>query len=318
MGSGVVLLFFQHWQTPPRFVELGIHFYPQWLLLWFFVALCFGGISRFFIASLGASRQALRWQNLSCLLLLLALLLPFQTYLLPAFSLFPQAISSRSPSSAPVLRIVLANVLFTNQHTATFERWLDQQQADVVVIEELNRPYEALMNRQLDYPYHRVAYTGDPFGIGIWSRVPFLQEETLSLGPAQLPSLYVQLKMQIPIHVLATHPFPPISDRYFEDRNAQYTALSGFLEKKSGLKAVVGDLNTTPWSGYYQQWTEKSGLHNSRQGQGLLPSWPVHWPAMLRIPIDHVLASEEWSDYETELGPDIGSDHLPLRVIFKP
>ena len=318
MGGGAALVFLQIWSSPPRFVELGIHFYPQWLAFWTILVLCFAAVSRLLVSVLNLSTQVLRWQNLSFLLLFLALLLPFQSYVLPVLDFSQPADSTPEAPSAPVLRIVLANILFTNPQTESFERWLAQQQADVVVIEELNRPYEALMNRQVEYPYHRVVYTGDPFGIGIWSRIPFAQEETLHLGPAQLPSLYVQLKTPKPVHLLATHPYPPISDRYFLDRNAQYMALAEFLAKKPGAKAVVGDLNVTHWSGYYQRWEQQLGMRNTRHGQGLLPSWPVHWPALLRIPIDHVLVSEDWSDWETALGPDIGSDHLPLRVVIRP
>jgi endonuclease/exonuclease/phosphatase (EEP) superfamily protein YafD len=317
MGSGVVLLFLQRWSAPPHFVELLTHFYPQGVALWALLAVIFA-ISGFFIPAFRALTLARRWQNLSFLLLLLALLLPFQAYLLPSLGM------SQGSVSSPMLRIVLANVLFTNSHTDAFEQWLHQQRADVVVIEELNRPYEALMQRQTDYPYHRVVYTGDPFGIGIWSRVPFVEEETLNLGPAQLPSLYVKLKtpdpLQAPLHLLATHPYPPISAAYFSDRNAQYEELAAFLTEKQGLKVVVGDLNITPWSGYYQHWTQKAGLRNSRQGQGILPSWPAHWPAVWRIPIDHVLFSESVMNKkllsETTVGPDIGSDHFPLSVVL--
>lgn len=322
MGSGAALVFLQIWSSPPRLIELGIHFYPQWLTLWAILALCFAGVSRFLSSAFKTSFQALRWQNISFFLLLLALLLPLRSYLFPVFNFSqpkPSQKYSTTEPSVPALRIVLANVLFSNVQTASFERWLDQEQADVVIIEELNRAYEAVMHkRKADYPYHRVAYTGDPFGIGLWSRIPFEQEETLQLGPAQLPSLYVRLKTPQPVHLLATHPYPPISDRYFTDRNAQYGAITEFLAKKSGPKAVVGDLNITPWSGYYQRWEQQLGLRNTRQSQGLLGSWPVHWPQLLRIPIDHVLVSEDWSDSETVLGPDIGSDHLPLRVVIRP
>lgn len=322
MGSGAILLFLQRWARPPHFVELLTHFYPQGIALWALLVLGFV-ISGFFVPGLKALSLAWRWQNLSFLLLFLALLLPLGSYILPNFGLYrgfsassgDSSMEDVTPDSEFSLRVVLANVLFTNTQTVTFAQWLAQQQADVVVIEELNRPYEALMNSQRDYPYHRVVYTGDPFGIGIWSRVPFAEEESLHLGPAQLPSLYVKLKTPAPLHLVATHPYPPISAPYFADRNAQYTALAAFLAEKQGFKVVVGDLNITPWSGYYQHWEEKTGLHNSRQGQGLLPSWPVHWPALLRIPIDHVLVSGGVS--ETTLGPDIGSDHLPLSVVLK-
>lgn len=314
----MALLFLQRWPTPPHFIELLVHFYPQGIVLWASLALIFV-MGCFFIPVFKVAKLAGRWQNLSFFLLLLALLLPLQPYMRPAFGTDP------GPAAGPALRIVLANVLFTNSDTEAFALWLHQQQADVVVIEELNRSYEALMQGQQSYPYHRVVYTGDPFGIGVWSRIPFVAEDTVRVGPAHLPSLYLQFQTPRPFHLVATHPYPPISGAYFRDRNAQYEALAAFLADKQGVKVVVGDLNITPWSGYYQQWTQKLGIHNSREGQGLLPSWPVHWPALLRIPIDDVLISDgienasggQGISAETTLGPEIGSDHLPVHVVLR-
>ena len=43
-----------------------------------------------------------------------------------------------------------------------------------------------------------------------------------------------------------------------------------------------------------------------------LPSWPAPLPALLRIPIDHVLVGGDLLVTAPRLGPAFGSDHLPL------
>jgi endonuclease/exonuclease/phosphatase (EEP) superfamily protein YafD len=77
---------------------------------------------------------------------------------------------------------------------------------------------------------------------------------------------------------------------------------------------VVGDFNMTPWSPYFPEILRVSGLKNSLVGAGFQPSWPSWLPALLRIPIDHALVSEEFEVVERKVGPHIGSDHRPLII----
>jgi endonuclease/exonuclease/phosphatase (EEP) superfamily protein YafD len=76
---------------------------------------------------------------------------------------------------------------------------------------------------------------------------------------------------------------------------------------------LLGDLNVTPWSPYFQELLAATGLRDSARGWGLQPSWPT-MSLLLRVPIDHCLISPELHVTERTLGPDIGSDHFPLLV----
>ena len=75
----------------------------------------------------------------------------------------------------------------------------------------------------------------------------------------------------------------------------------------------MGDLNITMWSPNYQEFVDRAELKNTRQGHGILPSWPTQFP-VLSIPIDHVLVSSEIQVRDTRIGRNVGSDHLPIIV----
>ena len=47
------------------------------------------------------------------------------------------------------------------------------------------------------------------------------------------------------------------------------------------------------------------------QGFGVQPSWPTK-PLILRIPIDHILVSKNIVTARRWIGPETGSDHLPV------
>jgi endonuclease/exonuclease/phosphatase (EEP) superfamily protein YafD len=38
---------------------------------------------------------------------------------------------------------------------------------------------------------------------------------------------------------------------------------------------------------------------------------------VMGIPIDHVLASAHWRVVESQVGPDVGSDHFPVAVVLQ-
>jgi endonuclease/exonuclease/phosphatase (EEP) superfamily protein YafD len=214
------------------------------------------------------------------------------------------------------LKILLSNVYYYNYNTQALKRLIEQEKPDLVILQELHPRHLTLMNGLARlYPYRKYDTFGPYFGLGIWSRRALTEAQEVFLGPAGVPSLYAKLSWQgQALQLLTTHPFPPTSDAAFQMRNAQYQALSRFLNAKSGQKLLIGDLNLTPWSPYYQKLEHESGLRNARLGFGLLPSWPVAHPIGLRIPIDHALVSPSVKVLDVSLGPDIGSDHLPLLL----
>ncbi|MCU0565239.1 MAG: endonuclease/exonuclease/phosphatase family protein [Oculatellaceae cyanobacterium Prado106] len=84
-----------------------------------------------------------------------------------------------------------------------------------------------------------------------------------------------------------------------------------YVRSRQHPTIVMGDLNTTMWSPIYRPLIHLTGLHNSRQGFGVQPSWVVDIPAF-QIPVDHCLVSPSFRVLNNRIGRDIGSDHYPL------
>lgn len=225
--------------------------------------------------------------------------------------------TTQSPSDNQ-LKVLMSNMLFSNSSTGPLEELIKHEKPDIVIIQELNESHVKLMERlKKQYP-HSLHDTFKPaFGLGIWSRVPLSDKQEVFLGPSQIPSIYAGVSWgDETLHLLTTHPYPPINVVSFEQRNAQYTELVKFLKAKNGMQLLIGDLNVTPWSPYYRQLERDSGLRNARRRFGLLPSWPTHLPELVRIPIDHALVSPTLDVLDFRLGPELGSDHLPILLVI--
>ena len=109
------------------------------------------------------------------------------------------------------------------------------------------------------------------------------------------------------VRFIAIHPKPPLATRKHVARDKLIRNLS---DATRGMPTIVaGDANATPWS------SALLGPHSRDLARitGLAPTYPTEGGGILGVSIDHVLVSPHFAMVQTERGPDIGSDHLPVR-----
>jgi endonuclease/exonuclease/phosphatase (EEP) superfamily protein YafD len=259
-----------------------------------------------FLPGLLLSVSTAAWTDKRWSVLLLASPLPWLTA------------SAQAPESAQhgeVLTVASANVNLGNRDTQPFADWLSAKQVDVVAVFEVSPKYARQLRTLADYPFRSIVPSDGSFGIALLSRHPILSLDVNhdSDGVAQIEAR-VRWRDQA-VDVLAIHPMPPISPHFRVARDRKLDELTG-TAFANGLPAIIaGDLNTTPWSSAFSGPTK----HGFRRATGLTPTWPAAAPGMLGIPIDHVLVTPHWLVASSDVGPNLGSDHLPVlaRLFLK-
>lgn len=220
--------------------------------------------------------------------------------------------------AAQTTRLLFANVLTQNTRSDFLIDLIQKENPHIVVLQETNNRWlQELSLLDSSYPYRLVQTREDNFGIAILSKLPLTNKEILFLGDLELPSLKATISINNQkINLLSTHPIPPISKQASASRNQQIKEVGLKLKEMNSPKLLIGDLNLTAGS-YYFEWVSRDvKLKNARHGFGWLPSWPSQYPFLLRIPIDHCLVSSEIEIIDFRLGPNIGSDHLPIIIDF--
>jgi endonuclease/exonuclease/phosphatase (EEP) superfamily protein YafD len=159
-------------------------------------------------------------------------------------------------------------------------------------------------------------------GLALLSRFPIQEAKGDNFNGKGGHNLLATLEVdKEPIQLIGTHPLVPVTRKNFHSRNRQLAALSDYIRGVNQPLILVGDFNLTPWSPYYRRFINKTSLHNTRLGFGLLPSWPrpathVHFPSWLiplvNIPIDHCLVSKHFSVARIYTGANANSDHASL------
>lgn len=239
-------------------------------------------------------------------------------FILPLYAGFPiPGGASTAYAGETSYRLLLANVLQSNQQHEPLAALIKAQQPDVIVLVEVNQAWISALEIPLaEYPYCLEALRNDHYGLAIYSRFPILESEILQLDGLAIPTLSATLDLGgSSLTVIGAHPPPPKGQYLSEQRNLQYAALARYISSRSEPALLAGDLNTSSWSPYFQDLIRESGLRDSRKGFGLQLSWPVELPILLTS-IDHVLVPPQVKVLNRRVGQAVGSDHYPVILDF--
>lgn len=212
-------------------------------------------------------------------------------------------------------RILLANVLTSNKNSTDILALIEATDPDVICLQEINSRWaEDLALLHKNYPHYHEIPRGDNFGIALYSRISPGLPEALFQDALGVPALTIPIEKDgVRAQLLTIHTLPPLQQRMANLRGDQLAAARDWYDDQEVPAIIVGDLNLTMYSPVYRRWMAGFDAKNARQGHGPLGSWPVFVPFM-RLPLDHCLVSPEIEVVDCRLGPDIGSDHLPLII----
>ena len=193
-----------------------------------------------------------------------------------------------------------------------------KQRPDVVALENLTNPWRDRIGKLTD------VY---PFSASALHRQTGVKEDIISRFPILDASVYrpsggrtaVHATLVIegePVQVFVIDPNKATGQTRWAERNQYLGLVSQWVATQAvGQPALMlGDWNITPWSPFYADVFEQTGLR--RGDAGFLPP-ATHTLAHLPIPLlglndDHIAVSRRVPVEGCAPGPDLGSDHLPL------
>jgi endonuclease/exonuclease/phosphatase (EEP) superfamily protein YafD len=234
----------------------------------------------------------------------------------------PAALPRAAGAGDATLRIFLANVEVGNPPTREAIDWLVATEADLLAIVECTEAWRIAIEGA--GWTHAIAGTDEttPGGIGLFSRFPLAEAQVLVPPEGAFRRIDAIVETpEGPVRVLAVHPVPPVRPAWTSMRNDELAALARTVRDSELPAIVVGDLNETPFGRSYRELVATGGLVSARRVAGLAPTWPTRAfgfrvPAWMGIPIDHALATGEFTPTALVVGPDLGSDHRPLVAEF--
>lgn len=225
-----------------------------------------------------------------------------------ALTLLPIAYRAPSRPEAPVdLKVVTLNLFVGNRDVESAARFLEEERADVVLLQEADRMHAALFARlRATYPH---AYCPDrACSVALVSRRPWLEAGKEDVPPRRPLLVWARFEARgRPVRVIGIHmPYP-----FEPQRQAEHTDwLVAYLRRQAEPLVLAGDLNLTPFSWKFTRIVREAALETH-----LLAgfSWPAHRYAPVVL-LDHVLTSPGFATVAARVGPALGSDHRPVIV----
>ena len=232
----------------------------------------------------------------------------------PLLPYVPLPLGSETASAATApLKVLTVNVSYLQFSARRLLEIVRELDPDVVVVQELT-PHAERVLAQLDtaFPYYRKFPAEGPYGIGLWSRLTLESSEMFAVG--RLPAIEARLRGPTgAFTVFGVHLRAPTTSSRAAARNQELRELAARSSAVEGALVVAGDFNVTPYSPYFREWLEASGLTDSRRGRTLSVSWPATLP-WFGIPIDHVAVNDGFAILSHRRLPNFESDHYGVLV----
>ena len=224
-----------------------------------------------------------------------------------------------SGSRAPPVTAASFDVV-SDDSLPDFTTWVKDKKTrpDIVAVQNLTNPWRTRISQITDvYPYSASAIHQQPtVKEDILSRYPIL--DALVYRPAGgRTAVHATLLIDgAPVQVFVIDPNKATGQARWAERNQYLGLVAQWVSAQAAGKPtlMLGDWNITPWSPFYGDVFEQSGLQ--RADTGVLPP-ATHTLARLPVPLlglndDHMAVSRRVAVEGCTPGPDLGSDHLPL------
>ncbi len=262
---------------------------------------------------------AIWWQR-HVLSLVLVIVLARAVYLVWPLLDLPSPAAPPPLSGGVPLTVASVNLLCGRGATDTLFSWAQSTKPDLIGIQEFTPELEVVQERARDlYPHWVTKPAPGTTGIALASVHPIVQSRFL-YARADLPQIEAVVDVEgRHLRVFVVHTFPPLSSTSVRMNQSFLTQLSASIRESREPVLVIGDFNLTPWSECFRSFRATSGLSDGRRGLGVRPTWPsTPLVRVLGIPIDHILAEPPLVVTSIDVGPEIGSDHLPLisRIVW--
>jgi len=218
------------------------------------------------------------------------------------------------------LKIVQFNAWHDNRTPRKTLRWLLDQDADVVILEEGGGTSAWVVAALRGYYPFSVSCDGKrACDTWIFSRKRMVARGGMYRDGQRFAGVWATLAdPRGDFSVIGAHYVWPVPAG---PQQAQVRLLAKAADRFDRQSLIVtGDFNSTPWSFTLKRQDKALGIPRRTLA---VASWPAgKFSRLLNapvpfLPIDHVYAGPQWKTVSVERGPPLGSDHYPIVVTLR-
>lgn len=225
-------------------------------------------------------------------------------------------------TTAPRLRVLVANVYVDNPDFERTARTLLHADADVIAVLESNPDFVRAFDRVGGGEYRfRVLDPNDhsDYAAALLSRVPLTRPGVVRIGAASVARAWIPCGSSA-LQLLAVNPYAAVDPGGFDRWERQVDALARYSRRASGPFVLTGDLNTTVYRPGFRRLLD-AGLTDAHDqvGEGLSASFRLSEDGPLSelgpvVRLDHALLNDRVRALATRDLDPATSDHRPFLL----
>jgi len=229
------------------------------------------------------------------------------------------------------LKICQFNVNYGNTNFALFDQYIRTHNPDIILLQELTNGFESHFEKTFpDYQYQVFSTKETPFGIGTFSRIPFITAE-IKNSSTEYDAPYVVSLLDWQgkkLKLINLHTYPMLGARALRVQAEMFgNIISDSAAAHDGPLVVAGDFNSPLWSSSMHALQARAKVRTAALGLGWQPTWPRKFERffvgetgpgidspLLMLSIDHCMINDKLSVKNFAVHEDLMSDHNPLFV----
>ncbi|MBI2812516.1 MAG: endonuclease/exonuclease/phosphatase family protein [Candidatus Melainabacteria bacterium] len=214
--------------------------------------------------------------------------------------------------NGPGLELMQLNVAGDkNSNVDSVVSLIQTNKPDFIAFSEVNHTWVKQLDERLaDYPFRFSTDLDRSDGLAIYSKYKLTDVDTKYSKVAKRPRFVGTIRGDRRTNFSFAHPILPVLPEY---RNEELRELADDALASQYPMVVMGDLNCTPWSYYFNKLLRDGKLYDSERGFGPQCTFHTGWIVPF-LPIDHCLVTSRLEVKSRRVGPNVGSDHLPVFV----
>lgn len=227
------------------------------------------------------------------------------------------------PAPGRPLTLVSANLLIDNFAVNRFVAVPEIASADILVMQEVRRKWQVDLGATGKWPYESSQDLRANSDMKVFSRFPILSEQKIPALNGDTGGRHaLRLELQVDdqrVTLYALHPQTPRSPRKWRERSAYLADVMSAVGDEPADQPVIlaGDWNTPSWSPFMRDFLDATGFRTTESRWWPAPTrFSVRFGGITQLgtPIDRVVVSPHLGLLDLTIGPDFGSNHLPVIV----
>lgn len=224
------------------------------------------------------------------------------------------------PGGRTIYKALQFNIHEFNTRMPALIDLLDAERPDFVALSEYTGDWHAVVEADLAnrYPFRWIEPRRDLVGLAVLSRYPIESTRLFDVPGSARPILVAEIRVpEGQLILVNVHAESPRTAQRFASRNAAIQRVATIAaSSREGALVALGDFNMTPWAGNFSLLRDRGRLTRPAGAR-----WRIHatWPSRFGpagVAIDHILLSPELEGIDYRIGPNAGSDHLPVICEF--